>query len=167
MRDRDVLNIFLNPRYFLVGWRYSWRRWRDLPWRRFHSRNEWLLYIAFALLGLVLGALVAPSLVQVTRGVGTVYQDALVVAVALVSSLCVFLVGYNLAFVMVLLSAWISQWIWGAYVTLVFAAIGYGVYRYVTWVGPGQREVAIAFVGGLLVKTFLIPLIRVLSRARS
>jgi hypothetical protein len=169
MRDRDVLTAFLNPRYFLVGWQYSWRRWRDLPWlpwRRFHARDEWPLNVAFALLGLVLGALAAPSLVQVTRGAGTAYQDALVVAVALVSSLCVFLVGYHLAFVMVLLSAWISQRIWGAYVTLVVAAIGYGVYRYVAWVGPGQREVSVAFVGGLLIKVFLIPLIRAWSRAR-
>ena len=160
------LGFFLNPRYFLVGWQYSWRRWRDVPWRRFHTRDGWSLYVAFALLGLVLGALAAPSLVHVTGLAGTCYQDVLAVALALVSSLCVFRVGEDLAFVMVLLFAWISWRIWEAYVTVVIAAIGYGVYRYVTWLGPGQRDVAIAFVGGLLIKVFLIPLVRAWSRAR-
>jgi hypothetical protein len=41
-----------------------------------------------------------------------------------------------------------------------FVVAGYAIYRLLTWVGPGQRSVTIAFVGGLLVKTFLIPFIK-------
>ena len=40
------------------------------------------------------------------------------------------------------------------------AVVGYGLYLYFTSVGADQRTVTIAFVGGLLVKTFLIPLIK-------
>lgn len=43
---------------------------------------------------------------------------------------------------------------------LPLAGVSYGVYRYLTWIGPGQQSVTIAFVGGLLVKTFLIPFIK-------
>jgi hypothetical protein len=43
---------------------------------------------------------------------------------------------------------------------LPFALVGYGIYRYLSVVGSEQRSITIAFVGGLLVKTFLIPLIK-------
>ncbi len=39
-------------------------------------------------------------------------------------------------------------------------AVAYGIYRYLTWVGTGQSVVTIAFVGGLLIKTFAIPFIK-------
>lgn len=41
-----------------------------------------------------------------------------------------------------------------------FAGVGYGIYRYLTWAGAGQRTVTVSFVGGLLVKTLAIPLIK-------
>jgi hypothetical protein len=40
------------------------------------------------------------------------------------------------------------------------AGVVYGIYRYLNWAGAGQREVAIAFAGGLLIKTFFIPFIK-------
>jgi len=43
---------------------------------------------------------------------------------------------------------------------LPFAGVGYGIYRYLTWVGSGQRSVTIAFVGSLLIKPFLIPFLK-------
>src|SRR5262249_45985998 len=44
--------------------------------------------------------------------------------------------------------------------SLPLIGVGYGLYRYFTWGGAGQGSVAIALVGGLLVKTFAIPLIK-------
>jgi hypothetical protein len=43
---------------------------------------------------------------------------------------------------------------------LPLAGVGYALYRYVTWVGTGQGVVTTAFLGGLLIKTFLIPFIK-------
>jgi hypothetical protein len=43
-------------------------------------------------------------------------------------------------------------------VALPFAAISYGLYRYLTAVGLDQELVAVAAAGGLLVKALLIPL---------
>lgn len=43
---------------------------------------------------------------------------------------------------------------------LPLAAVGFGIYRYLTWIGPGQRTVTVAFVGGLLVKTLISPLFK-------
>jgi hypothetical protein len=185
MRDRDALGLFLTPRVLLGGWEYTWLVLLDPPWRRNRSWKEWLKNYAFALLGLVLGALAAPSLVHVTGLAGTAYQDALVVAVAVVSSLGVHLVGWRPDNLLMVLSIWIilafraassepPHWLGVSIVYLpdlvemavVFAAIGYGVSRYVTWVSPGQREVTIAFVGGLRIKMVFTPLIRAWSRAR-
>jgi hypothetical protein len=45
-------------------------------------------------------------------------------------------------------------------VLLPFAGVGYGIYLYFTSVAADQRTVTVAFVGGLLVKTFVIPLIK-------
>jgi hypothetical protein len=38
--------------------------------------------------------------------------------------------------------------------------VGYALYRYFTWVGAGQGHVTAAFVGALLFKVLLIPLIK-------
>jgi hypothetical protein len=45
-------------------------------------------------------------------------------------------------------------------VSLPLAVVGYGIYRYFTWLSVSQHSITIAFVGALLVKTFLIPLIK-------
>lgn len=58
------------------------------------------------------------------------------------------------------LSYWLGSLLYPVIVVLPFAAVGYGFYLWLTWVGPDQREVTIAFVGGLLLKTFLIPFIK-------
>ncbi len=42
-------------------------------------------------------------------------------------------------------------------VLLPIAGVAYGVFVYLMWIGSNQRSVTIAFVGGLLVKTFVIP----------
>lgn len=47
-------------------------------------------------------------------------------------------------------------------VAVIFPIVGAvaDTYRYVTWVGAEQSSVTIAFVGGQLIKTFAIPLIK-------
>jgi hypothetical protein len=162
------------------------------PWRDTESDDigyHWLMWFVgwiWAIGGLVLGALYAPSLLQFAGLSDTPYQDWLVIGVAVVAgfllqflgwflfasmwavffsdsfaplinltearSILVRLVVYPLAVVIVsLLST--------AFV-VPFAVIGYGIYRYLNWVGTGQGLVTIAFVGALLVKTFLIPFIK-------
>lgn len=43
---------------------------------------------------------------------------------------------------------------------LPIAAVCYGIYRYLSLIGPAQRTVTVAFVGGLVVKTLISPLIK-------
>jgi hypothetical protein len=48
-------------------------------------------------------------------------------------------------------------------VLVPIAAVYYTLYRYLNWIGPGQGHVTIAFAGGLLLKAFLIPLIKTIA----
>ena len=43
---------------------------------------------------------------------------------------------------------------------LPFLAVGFGIYLYLRLIGTEQRAVIVAFVGGPLIKTFLIPFIK-------
>jgi hypothetical protein len=147
------------------------RAWLDMlepPWRdsgsdkeRFNHWFLWLVGWTWALAGLVLGALVAPSLVQVAGFSSTPYEDALVVGVAVLAGFIVQLLGWLIGALAGLITAsWLDGTLVATVVVLPLAGVGYGIYRYLTWVGAGQRSVTIAFVGGLLIKTFAIPLIK-------
>ena len=146
--------------------------WLDMlvpPWRhsgpddRFDHWASWLIGWAWALSGLVLGALIAPLLVRFAGLSNASYQDALVIGIAVFAGFVVQLFGWCLWLFFFLCIQNMPEYlrVWGTPVVLVLplAASGYGVYRYLTWVGAGQRSVTIAFVGGLLIKTFIIPAI--------
>lgn len=166
-----------------MGWfieilRYAWRDMIEVPWH--HSRPDdwrvehwlnWLFGWAWAISGLLLGALVAPMVVQwasIQWAVlaDTRFQDWFVIAVAVIAGFFVQCLGWFLLGVTEV--AYFKDWVpvsarWPMFsvaLVLPLAGVVYGIFRYLTWVGAGQREVSIAFVGGLLVKTFLIPLIK-------
>jgi len=151
-----------------------WRHSGPAPWRRTHWLF-WLVGYAWSLAGLVLGALVTPSLVRFAgRLSDSPDQDALVIGAAvlagfLVQSLVWFLLvsallvvalisyRFSLPYAVALVSGLLVCF---TLAVLPFVGVGYALYRYVTWVGSGQGLVAIALVGGLLVKTLLIPRIK-------
>src|SRR5258707_8523240 len=151
------------------------------PWQ--HSGSDYdrwthcligLMGWLWALAGLALGALIAPSLVQSLGLTDPSYQGALVIGVAVVAGFLVQLVGWLLAALvslavdaMVVLARvphGLQGFVIGCSVLLVptplvLAGVVYALSRYLTWVGPGQRAATVAFVGGFLVKAALIPLI--------
>jgi hypothetical protein len=159
------------------AWRWMleppWRHSGPAPWRRTHWLF-WLVGTAWSLAGLVLGAVVAPSLAQATELSDTPNQDVFTIGVAvfagflaqslvwfmLVSALLVVaLISYrcSLPYAFALAAGLL---VCCTLAVLPFVGVGYALYRYFTWVGTGQGLVTTAFVGGLLVKTLLIPLIK-------
>lgn len=141
----------------------------------------WLLGWAWALAGLVGGAFFAPLLVQWAGLSHTSYQDWLVIGIAVLASVVTQVLSMSL---LLLVAVGLALFIDATTTVLVMhdflesvaissmavmffiasllpiAAVGYGIYRYLSWVGAGQRTVTIAFVGALLIKTFAIPLIK-------
>ena len=150
-----------------------WRHSGPAPWRRTHWLF-WFLGSAWALAGLALGAVVAPSLVRFAGLSVPPDQDALAIGVVVLAGFLlqslVWFVLVSALLVVVLLSDKCSLpygvalaaglLVCCTLALLPFVGVGYALYRYVTWVGVGQGVVTTAFVGGLLVKTFLIPLIK-------
>jgi hypothetical protein len=126
----------------------------------------------WALAGLLLGAFFAPLLMKSAGLADSPYQDTLDVGVAVLAGLLVQLVSWSLFVPVVfvvdsalkstsrntrrgltfLIIAFLVPWPIGGVV--------YALYRYFTWVGPGQAHVTVAFVGALLVKSLLIPLVK-------
>lgn len=176
---------------FLQDARCMWLSMFALPWRnqstdaveRGTTWTAWIVGWTWTLAGLAGGAVLAPGMVQAARLANTPYQDWLAIAIAVLASVLVQLCG------LLLLSLWgvatpddyvakvqsqapslhllagvLTIWLAGLVaMVLPVAGIGYAVYRYLTWVGPGQHSVAVAFVGGLLIKTFAVPLIKGLA----
>ncbi len=150
-----------------------WRHSGPAQWEKAHWL-VWFVGSVWSLAGLVLGAVVAPSLVQSVGHLATPYQGALVTGVAVLAGFLVQSLGWLLLvptlYVVVLIPQHLS-WpnaarqasvllVCFVFAVVPFAGVGYALYRYVTWVGTGQGLVTTAFVGGLLVKTLLIPFIK-------
>jgi hypothetical protein len=159
------------------AWRWMleppWRHSGPAPWRRTHWLF-WLVGTAWSLAGLVLGAVVAPSLAQATELSDTPNQDVFTIGVAVFAGFLAQSLVWFMLVSALLVVALISDKFSLAYAfplaagllvcctlaVLPFVGVGYALYRYFTWVGTGQGLVTTAFVGGLLVKTLLIPLIK-------
>ncbi len=164
--------------------KHFWLAMLEPPWRSKENWVEWLLGWAWALAGLVLGAVYAPSIVQFAGLSSSPYQDWLVIGIAATAG---FIVQAGSALFLALLSNNIEGsslydgpildlldkgalgWFVGIGLLLVVGVVlallpvvaaGYGVYLYFTSLGANQRTVTISFVGALLVKTFLIPFIK-------
>lgn len=175
---------------FMDDLRDAWLYMFEPPWRSASNDREkrighWVLWLwiwSTPLSGLVLGALVAPSLVQIVGLANTPYTDWLVIAIAVLAGFLVQLlsfvlilsrlsvvdkanrlaagtrfgrsnVGVTINIITILATSLIA-------LLLPLAGVSYGIYRYLTWEGAGQREATIAFIGGLLIKTFVIPFIK-------
>jgi len=158
---------------YIGGLKVMWLWMLQPPWRHSGLGDErvshwfiWLLGWAWALAGLVLGALVAPSLVQVAGLSDTPYQGALVIGVVALAGFLVQVLGWCLLALIFGVGKTVSlpKALGWSVLLVVFvlplAGVGYALNRYFTWDGARQLSVTIAFVGGLLVKTFLIPLIK-------
>lgn len=163
------------------GLRLVWLNMLEPPWRHSEQADSqtiywlrWLVGWSWTLAGLVLGALAAPSLIQVVGLADTSYSDWLVIAVAVAAGVLVQTLGWVLLLLFGTATPEADYWdntrpllqtLLFLFVILVLilwplAGVGYGIYRYLTWIGAGQREVTIAFVGGLLIKMFAIPLVK-------
>lgn len=149
-----------------------WAWMLEPPWQDSELKSDalrwviWGLGWAWTIAGIVLGAMFAPSLVQSTGLAGAPYSDWLIIAIAVFAGFLVQFVGWCLMALVVVGAASNSEASWSfiflpfIVIPLPFIGVGYGIYRYLTWVGAGQREVTTAFVGALLVKTFAIPLVK-------
>lgn len=168
--------------------RVGWLSMIELPWQhtgpegdRVARREHWLAWLigwAWALSGLALGALLAPWLLQIAGLSGTSSTDSLAIAIAVVMGFLVQVLGtvvvslwntvvrqysddWSFPLAMFLL---VTQFI---VVLLPLAGVGFGIYRYLNWVGAGQRTITIAFAGALLIKTFVIPAITGAIRSKA
>ena len=158
---------------YIGGLKVMWLWMFQPPWRHSGLGDErashwftWLLGWAWALAGLILGAVVAPLLVQYAGLSDTSYQGALMIGVVVLEGFLVQVLGWCvLALIFSFGKAVSLPKALGWPVLLVvfvlpLVGVGYALYSYFTRVGAGQGVVTILFVGGLLVKTFLIPFIK-------
>lgn len=151
----------------------SGEEWEDEHFQ-FSHWVPWLFGWGCTIAGSLLGALLATSLVQTMGITNTTFQDAVVIALAVLFGFVLQALGWGLmALDMALWIKWIALLLRPKFVSLrlagridnystyVLALIpvalgGYGVYRYLVWVGPGQSTVNIALVGILLAKMLFL-----------
>jgi hypothetical protein len=136
--------------------------------------SVWITGWLWSLAGLVAGAFFAPALLRFVGLGDSRYQDALVIGVSVVAGFLVQLVGWLLVILgSVVPGLWLvdrgaPDWLRTPLASITalvsfalpLAAVGYGLYRYFSYIGPDQRLVTTAAVGGFLVKAFLIPFIK-------
>jgi hypothetical protein len=168
---------------------FVWLRWLwilEPPWQhsgpvdaRVQHRVAWYAGWAWTLAWLVYGAINAPSLLEAAGISPTQYQAWQSVGVAVVLGLLGMTLGWIVVTVVDLLHAFTDmaeelrelRTAWHDYGVPPFAVlfivplfvIGAEVYYIATQVGPDQRDSAITFVGGLLVMTLLISLIKAIA----
>jgi len=157
-----------------------WRHSGPAQWEKAHWL-VWFVGSVWSLAGLVLGAVVAPSLVQSVGHLATPYQGALGTGVAVLAGFLVQSLGWLLLvptlYVVVLIPQHLS-WpnaarqasvllVCFVFAGLPFVGIGYTLYRYFTWVGAGQGLVPFVLLGGLLIKTLVIPAIVGAARSKA
>lgn len=142
--------------------------WRPAPEGKRTDWFEWLSSWSWAIAGLVLGAFIAPPLVRYLGFANSRLQDQIDIGIAVLMGVLVQLVGWSLLLAGLIwvrrlnrLPTVLKPVLYFALSILVqfapLVGVGYGIYRYLVWVGAGQRSVTIAFIGGLLVKAFVIP----------
>src|SRR5260221_12582232 len=158
---------------FLAILKDTWFRMLEPPWldSTGERRNHWVIWLSgwvWLVSGVLLGALIAPTLGQQLGLANTGYQHTFVIVVAFITGFLVQFLGWCM---MGLLAAvmdnvvkrypqWLDDSIGWVFALVPLAGVGYGLYLYFTKAAADQRTVTIAFVGGLLVKTFLIPLVK-------
>jgi hypothetical protein len=161
---------------FVEDLKHVWLEMLEPPWRRPGRESPlngrfWVVGWTWAIAGLILGAFIAPSVLRRAGLANSNYADALNLAVAVLTGFLVQFLGWlfgfgvlgSLADYLEGVPDWVTNVLYlpfvGVFVLLPLAGVGYALYRYLTWVGPGQRSIIVAFVGGLLIKAFIIPAI--------
>jgi hypothetical protein len=157
---RRIWAVMIQP-----PWKYTARYSKEFFW------VTWVFGWIFALGGLWIGALVAASLVQAVGLESTSYVDWVLIAIAVLVSVLFQLVVYGLGAISNALEPVIRfdapRWQQRRLriTSLVFdlgviALVSLLFFRFGPWIVTLQRSVPIAFVGGLLVKTIIIPSIK-------
>ncbi len=155
---------------YIGGLKVMWVWMLQPPWRHSGLVNErashwfiWLLGWAWSIAGLILGAVVAPSIVQVAGLSATPYLGALMIGGVVLAGFLVQALGWCvLALIFGIGKAVSLPKALGWPVLLVvfvlpLAGVGYALYPYLTWVGAHQEVITLILVGSLFVKAFLIP----------
>lgn len=158
-------------RLWFGGVKVVWFLMLEPPWHYARvgvQRNaHWFFWLAgwfWMVAGLLLGALVAASLIQALGLADETYQTWLVISIAFLTGVLVQALGVavlavfqvvtprgdwaNLPFLVALLLFLVLN----ALAALPFMAVAYGIYRYLTWLGPGQSGALIALVAGIVLK---------------
>ncbi|HEX6799394.1 MAG TPA: hypothetical protein VF116_16925 [Ktedonobacterales bacterium] len=141
----------------------------------------WILRWGWPVAALMLGAFIAPLSLELVGLANLSYSGVLEIAVALLVAILAQSADWLFAVLVFHVirpmleridersAGWWVNWLVGPVVALGFAlpplilpfvGVCYGIYRYVTWVGPGQHGVTVAFVGGLVVMMLVVPLVR-------
>jgi hypothetical protein len=161
---------------YIGGLKVMWLWMLQPPWRHSGRGDEqpshwfiWLLGWAWSLAGLVLGAVVAPSLVQVAGLSATPYQGALMLGGAVLAGFLAQALGWCYLALIFGIGKTVSlpKALGWPVLLVVFvfplAGVVYALYPYFTRVGASQEVVTIVFVGSLFVKAFLIPSIKAIA----
>jgi hypothetical protein len=161
---------------YIGGLKVMWLWMLQPPWRHSGRGDEqashwfiWLLGWAWALAGLILGAVAAPSVVQVAGLADAPDQGALMLGVVVLAGFLVQALGWCvLALIFGIGKAVSLPKVLGWPVLLVvfvlpLVGVGYALYPYRTWVGANREVITVILVGGLFVKTFLIPSIQAIA----
>jgi len=161
---------------YIGGLKVMWLWMFQPPWRHSGRGDEqashwfiWLLGWAWALAGLVLGAVAAPSLMQVAGLSDTSYQGALMIGVVVLEGFLVQVLGWCVLALLFGIGKAVSLpkalgWpVLLVVFVLPLAGVSYALYPYRTWVGAHQEVVTIVFIGGLFVKAFLIPSLKAIA----
>lgn len=165
--------------------KFVWLCMFEPPWRHPELGNRrkirwfaWLFGWYLALIGLIGGALAAPSLVQLMGLARASYADWLMIAIAVLASFLVQVVTWGIVSVDIALEPKVRPDLplvkkvllrLTSFIPflLFIAPFTYGLYRYVKWIETEQPTALIAFVGGLLLKTLVIPAIVGAVRSRA
>lgn len=172
----------------------------ELPWQRpgtkLKKSDHWWSWVTgwlWAISGLFLGAVVAPSLIQYFGLWNTRFRDAADIGVAVIAGFLVQLLGWGFLILHSLATAPVRDWweharrhwvrppyrdsrlrvmfVWDTVMFLVifpfmvlvflpFFAVGFALNAYLSLVGPKHELATTGFVGGLLVKVVVIPVIK-------
>src|SRR5262249_52749358 len=140
---------------FVVPWQFS----QSIELKVYRPKL-WRLAWAWAFTGLLLGAIDAPSLVQLVGLADTGYQHALLIGITVLAGILAQFVGWFLGYIVLAmlnppgipvaekgLGRLVTSTVIVAVPSATFAfpvvGVGYGLYRYFSWVGAGQQSATI------------------------
>jgi hypothetical protein len=206
-RQREVHELFGRPpeKYrekFVRQLKNAWLMMLERPWQSAGTGDDkethWVLWLTgwtWSIAGLLLGALVAPTLLQIAGFADITYYDVAVIAVAVLVGFLIQLLGWSCAILLyslfqfltfrfslqlgeskyrlahAVLTAYMALELvlWLVILAVIFlfplACATLGVYVYFSLVGEIEGSVVVAAVGGLFIKLVALPLIKAVLSA--